>query len=108
MTLRFVGTELQIGFTKLQAFGQSIDLDAGAAKELIRHTKSSALLSEEAFVAIGFTAEELRWANSDAFKAKRKLAWTALEELRVRLRAGGDFEKPNASFKAGPIQKETE
>ena len=56
MTLRFVGSELQIGFTKLQTFGQSIELDAATAKELIAHTKSSALLSEEAFAAIGFTA----------------------------------------------------
>ena len=108
MTLRFVGTELQIGFTKLQTFGQPIELDATTAKELIAHTKGSALLSEDAFAAIGFTAEELRWANSDSFKAKRKLAWAALEELRVRLRAGGDFEKPKASVKAGAIQKETE
>jgi hypothetical protein len=108
MTLRFVGTELQIGFIKLQAFGQSIELDAATAKELIAHTKSSALLSEDAFASIGFTAEELRWANSDAFQAKRKLAWAALEELRVRLRAGGDFEKPKTNAKAAAIQKETE
>jgi cytochrome c556 len=93
MTFRFVGSELQIGNVLLKTFGHPIDLDAETAKEIIAHEHSAPLLPDAAFTELGFTAEDLRWANSETFKAKRKQAWAAMDELRARLRSGGNFEK---------------
>ena len=93
MTFRFVGSELQIGRVALRTFGQPVDLDADTAKEIIAHEHSAPLLPEEDFSEIGFTADELRWANSEPFKAKRMRAWLAMDDLRARLRSGGAFEK---------------
>jgi hypothetical protein len=93
MTFRFVGSELQIGHVALRTFGQPLDLDAETAKEIIGHECGAALLPDAAFSQIGFTADELRWANSETFQAKRMQAWAALDELRARLRSGGAFEK---------------
>jgi hypothetical protein len=93
MTFRFVGSEMQIGNVLLRTFGQPLDLDADTAKEIIAHEHSAPLLPDAAFTELGFTQDELRWANSDNFKAKRKLAWVAMDELRARLRSGRTFEK---------------
>jgi hypothetical protein len=93
MTFRFVGSELQIGHVVLKAFGQSIELDADVAKELIAHELTAPLLPDADFAKIGFTSDELKWLTSEAFAAKRKQAWAALHDLRERLLAGGSFEK---------------
>ena len=93
MTFRFVGSELQISHVALKTFGQAIDLEPAMAQEIIAHEHSAALLPDELFAALGFTSDELRGGNSETFGAKRAQAWALLAEQRVRLRAGGAFEK---------------
>jgi hypothetical protein len=93
MIFRFVGSETQIGHVVLKTFGQPIELDAETANEVIAHEHAAPLLPNDAFATIGFTADELKWANSETFKVKRGVAWSEFAALRARLLAGGTFEK---------------
>ena len=49
MTFRFVGSETQIGHVVLKTFGQSIELDAATAKEIIAHEHGAPLLPDAGF-----------------------------------------------------------
>ncbi len=104
MTFRFLGTELRIGeMPAIQSFGQSVELPEPLARNIIAPDgnagRGAALLPEETFSAIGFTADELaahKWTSSHAdaptaFQEKKSAALAALNELRQRLASGGPF-----------------
>jgi len=85
------------GELQLRKFGQKVELEDGLARLIILGGGSILPLSD--FDKIAFTEQELKTAPGDgtrAFQEKRKRAWLACHELRVRLEAGGTISAPQA------------
>lgn len=89
MTYRFIGSACEIGGVgTLESFGQPIELSGETAKVAI--LGGAALLPEETFAGIGFTADELeryaypgaRISASGDFLVKFHLAHVKMAELR--------------------------
>ena len=55
---RFIGSLAEIGDIELREFGQPVELDDQLAKEAV--AGNCAIIRDEEFQAIGFTADELR------------------------------------------------
>lgn len=91
----FVGSECELGTTKLNRLGQQVTLADDAAKTAV--LGNAQILPDAKFEAIGFTEQELslypfpgqQAQAPDAFKAKLKAAWIAVAEYKTELEKEG-------------------
>lgn len=95
MIFRFLGTQAVVaGVAELKTLGQSVELEPDFANELI--AGGLALLPDEEFAELGFSAEELkrygdafaRAAAPAEFGAKLRAGWVRVAEIRAELEGG--------------------
>jgi hypothetical protein len=89
----FVGSECELGVTKLSRLGQQVTLADDVAKNAV--LGNAQLLPDAKFEGVGFTEQELslypftgqQAAAPEVFKAKLKAAWVAVAEHKAELEA---------------------
>jgi hypothetical protein len=91
----FVGSECELGGTKLNRLGQQVTLADDVAKHAV--LGGSQLLPADRFEQVGFTEQELslypypgqQTTAPEVFKTKLKAAWVAVAEYKNELEAQG-------------------
>lgn len=98
MIFRFIGTEVNIGSTKLTKFGEPIEMTPEVGAAAI--AGDVPIIPDAEFKACKFTPEELeeyaypgpRTEPSAEFAVKWKGARIALHNIREKLKAGGTLK----------------
>jgi len=91
MTYRFCGAFSEVGSTRLERLGQSVDFTQEQADEAI--LGGCILLTEEQYASIGFTPEEQkryayigsRLSAPQAFALKMRKGWELYHDARAKL-----------------------